>query len=146
MAAKQGDTVSVLFIGTLNDSTVFDSSNGEPFKFKLGSGMVIPGFEDAVIGMNIGQEKKITVPSELAYGPHIDDLVTTVNRDLFPPEIVPEEGKQVRVANQAGQTFIVTITEISDGHVTLDANHPLAGKDLTFNITLLEIIPSIDGA
>jgi FKBP-type peptidyl-prolyl cis-trans isomerase 2 len=144
MAAKQGDTVSVLFIGKLNDSTVFDSSNGEPFKFILGSGMVIPGFEDAVIGMNIGQEKTITVPSELAYGPHIDDLVTTVNRDLFPPEIVPEEGKQVRVANQAGQTFIVTITEISDGHVTLDANHPLAGKDLTFNITLLEIIPPIE--
>jgi FKBP-type peptidyl-prolyl cis-trans isomerase 2 len=144
MAAKQGDTVSVLFIGRLNDSTVFDSSNGEPFKFKLGSGMVIPGFEDAVIGMNIGQEKTITIPSELAYGPHIDDLVTTVNRDLFPPEIVPEKGKQVRVANQAGQTFIVTITEISDGHVTLDANHPLAGKDLTFNITLLEIIPPID--
>ncbi|HEX2958000.1 MAG TPA: peptidylprolyl isomerase [Chitinispirillaceae bacterium] len=149
MAAKQGDTVSVLFTGKLNDNTVFDSSNGEPFKFQLGSGMVIPGFEDAVIGMNIGQEKTVIVPSELAYGPHIDDLVTTVNRDLFPPEIAPEKGKQVRVANQAGQTFIVTITEINDGHVTLDANHPLAGKDLTFNITLLEIIPpleSIDGA
>lgn len=144
MAAKQGDTVSVFFVGRLNDSTVFDSSDGEPFKFILGSGMVIPGFEDAVIGMNIGQEKTITVPSELAYGPHIDDLVTTVKRDLFPPEIVPEEGKQVRVANQAGQTFIVTITEISDGHVTLDANHPLAGKDLTFNITLLEILPPTD--
>ncbi len=144
MAAKQGDTVSVLFTGTLNDSTVFDSSNGEPFKFKLGSGMVIPGFEDAIIGMNIGQEKTITVPSELAYGPHIEDLVTTVNRNLFPPEIVPEKGKQVRVANQAGQTFIVTITDINDGHVTLDANHPLAGKDLTFNITLLEIIPSFE--
>lgn len=144
MAAKQGDTVSVLFTGKLKDSTVFDSSNGEPFKFKLGCGMVIPGFEDAVIGMSIGQEKTITVPSELAYGPHIEDLVTTVNRDLFPPEIVPETGKQVRVANQAGQTFIVTITEISDGHVTLDANHPLAGEDLTFNITLLEIIPQIE--
>jgi peptidylprolyl isomerase len=148
MAAKQGDTVSVLFTGTLNDNTVFDSSNDEPFKFTLGTGTVIPGFEDAIIGMKVGQEKKITIPSELAYGPHLDDLVTTVKRDLFPPEIIPEEGKQVRVANQAGQTFIVTITEIADGHVTLDANHPLAGKDLTFNITLLDIIspPPIDGA
>jgi peptidylprolyl isomerase len=148
MAAKQGDTVSVLFTGTLNDNTVFDSSNDEPFKFTLGTGTVIPGFEDAIIGMKVGQEKKITIPSELAYGPHLDDLVTTVKRDLFPPEIIPEEGKQVRVANQAGQTFIVTITEIADGHVTLDANHPLAGKDLTFNITLLDIIspPPMDGA
>lgn len=143
MAAKQGDTVSVLFTGRLRDRTVFDSTNGEPFKFTLGNGAVIPGFEDAVVGMNIGQEKTITIPSELAYGPHIDDLVTTVKRDLFPSEIVPEKGKQVRVANQAGQTFIVTITEINDGHVTLDANHPLAGEDLTFNITLLEIIPGI---
>jgi FKBP-type peptidyl-prolyl cis-trans isomerase 2 len=149
MAAKQGDTVSVLFTGTLPDHTIFDSSNGEPFKFTLGSGTVIPGFEDAIVGMNVGQEKTITIPSELAYGPHIDDLVTTVKRDLFPPEIIPEKGKQVRVANQAGQTFIVTITDIKDGHVTLDANHPLAGQDLTFNITLLDILPEapfIDGA
>ncbi|NLE02937.1 MAG: peptidylprolyl isomerase [Fibrobacter sp.] len=140
MSAKKGDTVRVLYTGRLKDETVFDSSDGIPMEFTIGEGMVIPGFENAVIGMNIGQHKTIEVPSELAYGPHMDELVATVNREQFPPALEPQKGKQVRVANQLGQTFIMTIIEVADGTVTLDANHPLAGKDLIFDIDLIEIV------
>ncbi|NLW32973.1 MAG: peptidylprolyl isomerase [Fibrobacter sp.] len=139
MSAKQGDTVQVLYTGKLKDKTVFDSSNGEPLEFTLGEGMVIPGFENAIVGMDIGQHKTIEIPCSEAYGPRQDDLIATVNREQFPPTVVPEKGKQVRVSNQLGQTFIMTIVEVNDGFVTLDANHPLAGKDLVFDIELLSI-------
>lgn len=140
MSAKKGDTVRVLYIGKLKDETIFDSSGQMPIEFTIGEGMVIPGFEDAVVGMDIGQHKKIEVSSEQAYGPHLDELVATINKDQFPPALDPEIGKQVKVANEMGQTFIMTIIDVKDGTVTLDANHPLAGKDLVFDIDLLEIL------
>jgi len=140
MSAKKGDTVRVLYTGKLKDETIFDSSDGIPMEFTIGEGMVIPGFEKAVIGMSIGQHKTVEVPSELAYGPHMDELVATVNRDQFPAALEPQKGKQVRVANQLGQTFVMTIIEVNNGTVTLDANHPLAGKDLVFDIDLIEIV------
>lgn len=140
MTAKKGDTVRVMYIGKLKDNTIFDSSGQIPIEFTIGEGMVIPGFENAVIGMDIGQHKNVEVSSEQAYGPHLDELVATINRDQFPAALDPELGKQVKVANEIGQTFIMTIIEISDGTVTLDANHPLAGKDLVFDIDLVEII------
>ena len=139
MSAKKGDTVRVLYTGRLKDETVFDSSDGIPMEFTIGEGMVIPGFENAVIGMNIGQHKTIEVPSELAYGPHMDELVATVNREQFHRTSSPKRENRC-VANQLGQTFIMTIIEVADGTVTLDANHPLAGKDLIFDIDLIEIV------
>lgn len=140
MSAKIGDTVRVKYLGKLNDDTVFDSSNGEPLEFTLGDGMVIPGFEDAIIGMDVGQHKEVEVPPEMAYGPHMDELIATISKDQFPSTLEPEKGKQIRVANQIGQTFIMTIVDVHDGQVTLDANHPLAGKNLFFEIDLVEII------
>ncbi|NLP03384.1 MAG: peptidylprolyl isomerase [Fibrobacter sp.] len=139
MSAKIGDTVRVLYTGKLKDKTVFDSSDGEPLEFVIGDGMVIPGFEEAVIGMEVGQHKTIEVSSNKAYGPHLDGLVATVSRSQFPDSVVPEKGKQIRVANQLGQTFVMTIIDVTDGSVTLDANHPLAGKDLVFEIDLVQI-------
>jgi peptidylprolyl isomerase len=140
MAAQKGDTVRVLYVGKLQDQSIFDSSDGIPMEFTIGEGMVIPGFENAIIGMNIGQHKTIEIPSELAYGPYLDELVATVNRDQFPSTLTPEKGKQVKVANQLGQTFIMTITDVKEYSITLDANHPLAGKDLVFDIDLVEIV------
>ncbi len=140
MTAKKGDTVRVLYVGKLKDETIFDSSGQIPIEFTIGEGMVIPGFEEAIIGMDIGQHKKIEVSSEQAYGPHLDELVATISRDQFPTALDPEVGKQVKVANEMGQTFIMTIIDIRDGTVTLDANHPLAGKDLIFDIDLVEIL------
>ncbi|NLG16789.1 MAG: peptidylprolyl isomerase [Fibrobacter sp.] len=139
MSAKIGDTVRVLYTGKLKDETVFDSSDGEPLEFVIGDGMVIPGFEEAVIGMDVGQHKTVEVSSKQAYGPHLDGLVATVGKDQFPEAVMPEKGKQIRVANQLGQTFIMTIIDVRDSSVTLDANHPLAGKDLVFDIDLVQI-------
>lgn len=139
MTAKQGDTVQVFYTGKLKNQTIFDSSNGEPLEFTLGEGMVIPGFENAIIGMDIGQHKTIEVPCSEAYGPRQDELIATVNREQFPSTLKPEKGKQVRVSNQLGQTFVMTIVDVKDGSVTLDANHPLAGEDLVFDIELVSI-------
>ena len=139
MSAKIGDTVKVYYTGKLRDDTVFDSSDGEPLEFKIGDGMVIPGFEEAIVGMDVGQHKTISVESEQAYGPHLDGLIATISKDQFPETVEPEAGKQIRVANQLGQVFVMTIVEVGDSTVTLDANHPLAGKDLVFDIDLVSI-------
>jgi len=140
MSAKIGDTVRVNYIGKLKDETVFDTSlESEPLEFTIGDGMVIPGFEEAIVGMDIGQHKTIEIPSDLAYGPHQDYLVAKVNKRQFPPAVEPQVGKQIRVENELGDSFIMTIIEVNEGTVTLDANHPLAGQDLIFEIDLLEI-------
>jgi peptidylprolyl isomerase len=138
MSAKIGDTVRVNYTGKLKDNTIFDSSlQNEPLEFTIGEGMVIPGFEEAIIGMAVGQSKTIEISSEQAYGPHQDDLVMKVSRSEMPPEILPEIGSQIRVVDQMGEDFIMTIIDFDDGFVTLDANHPLAGKDLIFDIELI---------
>ncbi len=139
--AKSGDTVKVHYIGRTNENDVFDSSeNRDPLVFKIGSGEIIPGFEQAVIGMNPGQEKTITIASEEAYGPVVNELITQVDRSKIPPHIELEEGQMLQIGEDGGPSAIVRVSEINNQTVTLDANHPLAGKDLTFNIRLLEIV------
>ena len=138
--AQSGDTVAVHYTGTLSDAQVFDSSEGrEPITFTLGAGQVIPGFEQGVAGMSPGDKKTIHIPAEQAYGPHDERLVLDVDRAQFPPDVEPEVGQQFQVQQQDGQSLMVTVTGVTPSHVQLDANHPLAGQDLTFEIELVEI-------
>lgn len=138
--AKLGDTVKVHYTGKLDDGTVFDSSvNYEPLEFSLGTGSVIPGFEQAVLGMNSGESKTVTIPVDQAYGPHREELVLAVDRQQFPPGLEVEVGQQLQMQQENGQVLPVIITDMSDTTVTLDANHPLAGEDLIFDIQLVEI-------
>ncbi len=138
--AKTGDTVKVHYTGKLEDGTVFDSSvEREPLEFKIGEGRIIPGFEKAVIGMSPGERKSQTVPCDAAYGPRNEELVQLVERSAIPESIVLKEGRQLQVSQPTGQALLVTIAEVSEETVTLDANHRLAGKDLVFDIELVEI-------
>ena len=138
--AKTGDTVRVHYTGKLADGTVFDTSVGsEPLEFTLGQGKVITGFEEAVIGMQVGESKTVTIPVDEAYGPRRDDMIFEVGRDELPTEINPEVGMQLQMNQGDGSITIVTITEVSDTTVKIDANHPLAGQNLTFDIELVEI-------
>jgi len=139
--AKSGDTVKVHYTGKLDDGTIFDSSEGkEPLEFTINAGQVIPGFEEGVIGMEVGEIKTITVPSDKGYGPHREDMVVVLDMDKFPDNIQPEVGQYLEVNQPNGQKILVEVTDISEGKVTLDANHPLAGKNLTFEIQLIEMI------
>lgn len=138
--AKNGDTVKIHYTGTLSDGTVFDSSEGrDPLSFTIGSGQVIPGFEEAVTGMAVDEKKNVTIPSEKAYGPRNDELLINVPRDQVPPDIDPEEGQRLQMQGPQNQPIMVVITEVTEEHIILDANPPLAGKDLTFDIELVEI-------
>ena len=138
--ARSGDTVRVHYTGRLEDGSVFDSSQGrEPLEFVLGAQQVIPGFEEAVDGLSPGEERSVSIPADRAYGPRREEMVLTVGRDQFPDEIQPEVGQQLQMS-QDGQVAIVTIVGVSDAEVTLDANHPLAGKDLVFDVQLVEIV------
>lgn len=145
--AKKGDVVKVHYTGKLQDGSVFDSSRKqEPIQFTIGEKKVIPGFEEAVLKMQPGDTTTITIPSEKAYGPHRPELVVKLDRKEVPDNVKPEIGQVLRIKQEApekgGQEriFAVTITGITDTHITLDANHPLAGKDLTFEIELIEIL------
>ncbi|HOB17523.1 MAG TPA: peptidylprolyl isomerase [Candidatus Methanoculleus thermohydrogenotrophicum] len=143
--AKQGDTVRVHYTGKLDDGTVFDtSSERSPLEFTIGEGEIIPGFEQAVIGMKPGETKTVRIPPEEAYGPHRDDMTLTVDRDQFPEDLDPEPGQQLQVRQPGGGAVIVTVSEVSESTVTLDANHPLAGRLLTFDIQLLDIVSEQD--
>lgn len=138
--AKTGDTVRVHYTGKVDDQEVFDSSAGrDPLEFTLGTGQVIPGFEQAVEGMEVGEERSVTIPPEQAYGERRDNMTATVPRDQFPPGVEPEVGQQLQM-NADGQAIPVRVTEISADEVTLDANHPLAGQELTFELALVEIV------
>ncbi len=138
--AKDGDNVKVHYTGKLDDGTVFDSSvDRDPLEFTIGSGMIIPGFEQAVIGMSPGDSKTELIPSDRAYGPYLEDMVLTVEREQIPLELEPEIGQQLQLQHPTGQVIPVVITEVSPETVTLNANHPLAGEDLTFEINLVEI-------
>ena len=140
-SAKEGDTVKVHYTGSFDDGTVFDTSEGkDPLTFRIGAGDVIPGFDNAVVGMAAGDNKKIEVPMDDAYGPHHDELVLTIEREQLPMESDPVEGMMLQAHLKDGQTVMVQITGITDDSITLDANHPLAGRDLTFQITLMEIV------
>ncbi len=138
--AKRGDNVKVHYKGTLSDGTEFDSSTGrEPLEFSIGSGKLIPGFENAVEGMEPGESKQITIVAEEAYGPYVKELVADFEKSQFPPNINAELGTQLQIEHENGGTTLVRVIKVSDATVTLDANHPLAGKDLTFDIQLVEI-------
>jgi peptidylprolyl isomerase len=139
--AKSGDTVQVNYTGRLANGTVFDSTVGrKPFEFTLDGGQAIPGFDKAVIGMKVGEKKTVTIPMDEAYGPHDDSLVVDVPRSNFRSDTEPKVGQLVPITAPDGQVVALMITAISDnGTVTLDANHPLAGKDLTFDIELVSI-------
>jgi peptidylprolyl isomerase len=138
--AKTGDTVKVHYTGKLDDGTVFDTSaDREPMQFTIGEGQLIQDFEQAIVGMNPGESKTIQIPSERAYGARDERMVMVVGRNEFPEELEPEVDQRLQVRQQDGQVFAVTVTAVSESKVTLDANHPLAGKDLTFDIQLTEI-------
>ena len=139
--AENGNTVKIHYTGTLDDGTVFDSSaDREPLEFKLGDGRVIPGFEKSVLGMELNEKKDINIPIEEAYGERRDELVFNVNKTELPPDLDPQVGMQLQMQSQDGQTALVLVTGIEDESITLDANHPLAGKSLNFNIELVEIV------
>ena len=139
--AKTGDTVKIHYTGTREDGTVFDTSaEREPLAFTLGQGLVIPGFEQAVIGMKVGESKTVDIPVEQAYGPIRDDLIVVVERDQLPEDLEPEVGQQLQMTQTDGSYTVVTVTEVSETTITIDANHPLAGQNLTFEIELVEIV------
>ena len=139
--AKNGDTVKVHYTGKLDDGTVFDTSiDREPMQFTIGEGQLIPDFEQAAVGMNPGESKTIQIPAENAYGPHHQERIMVVERSQFPEDLKPEVGQQLQVSQAGSQDFVVTVMAVSDSKVTLDGNHPLAGKDLTFDIQLAEIV------
>lgn len=138
--AQQGDTVAVHYTGTLDDGEVFDSSRErDPLEFQVGGGQVIPGFDKAVEGLEVGESREVRLEPEDGYGEPREDLVVDVDRDQFPTEAEPEVGQQVQVQVAPGQNRVATIADIEDESITLDLNHPLAGKALTFDVELVEI-------
>ena len=137
---KKGDTIKVHYHGKLVDGTTFDSSEGrEPLEFEVGSGMVIPGFDEGVTGMAVGDKKTVSIPAEEAYGPKQEDMIMEFPKERFPAEMVPEVGMQLNMNNGQGQSFPVVIVEVQESVVILDANHPLAGQELIFDLELVEI-------
>lgn len=137
---QHGDTVKVHYTGTLEDGTVFDSSKDrDPLQFTLGKGQLIKGFEDAVMGMYVGETKTVTIPLDQAYGPRRDELMLKFEKAEIPQNIELSEGVVLHLENQQGRVIAAIITEVSENSVTLDANHPLAGEDLTFKIDLMEV-------
>lgn len=138
--AQQGDTVKIHYTGTLDDGTVFDSSEGrEPLEFTLGSGQVIPGFEEGVTGMNVGEKKSINIPPEKAYGERNEEMVIQVPSAQVPADLNPQVGQKLQMSGPQGQTIVVEVLEVTDETLTLDANPPLAGKALNFDIELVAI-------
>lgn len=139
--AASGDTVKVHYTGTLADGSQFDSSVGsEPLEITLGAGGVIPGFEQAVLGMSEGDSRTVTIAAKDAYGPHHADRVHEVERTQIPDDIDLEVGGILQAVGESGETLAVTVVGLSDTGVTLDFNHPLAGEDLTFELQLVEIV------
>ena len=146
--AKTGDKVTVHYTGRLEGGEVFDSSEcheddcgceSGPLEFTIGEGNVIPGFEQAIIGMSPGDSKTVVIPVDQAYGERVDEMVAVVERTEIPADLVLEVGNQLEVTQQDGNVFPVIITEVTESNVTLDANHPLAGKELTFDLRLVAI-------
>lgn len=138
---KSGDKIKVHYHGKLTTGETFDSSEGrEPLEFEVGSGMVIKGFDDGVTGMNVGDKKTINIPFNEAYGPRNPEMVIEMPKDKFPKDMELEVGLPLGMSDQNGQQFNVTIVEIKEEAVMLDANHPLAGQDLIFDLELVEIV------
>lgn len=138
---KTGDTVRIHYTGTLADGSVFDSSRDrEPLEFTVGAGHIIPGLDAALPGMTVGEEKTVMVPSDQAYGPRDPEGLRPVPRNQIPPQIPLEPGTALQLQLPDGRNLPVTVAEVTEESVVLDANHPLAGKDLTFDIEMMEIV------
>ena len=138
---KSGDKIKVHYHGRLTSGETFDKSEGrEPLEFEVGSGMVIKGFDDGVTGMNVGEKKTINIPFNEAYGPRNPEMLIEMPKDRFPKDMELEVGMPLMMSDGQGQQFQVTIAQIKDETVMLDANHPLAGKDLVFDLELVEIV------
>lgn len=139
-AAKSGDTVAIHYKGTLADGTQFDSSEGrEPLSFVVGSGQIIPGLDKAMPGMEVGEKKTVNIPSEEAYGPVVPEMRQAVPREGIPDDIPLDPGTQLQMQTAEGKPLPVTVVDVDEKSVTLDANHPLAGRDLTFDVELVAI-------
>ena len=141
MQAQPGNTVRVHYTGRLTDGSTFDSSEQrDPLEFTLGNGELIPGFEQAILRMAPGQSKTETIPAAQAYGPHRPELLMEVDRQSMPPDLQPYIGQQLQMTRPNGTVVQVVVSAVHVSHVTLDANHPLAGKELIFDLTLVEIL------
>lgn len=147
--AKEGDRVRVHYTGKLDDGSVFDSSEcydegceceTGPLEFTIGAGEVIDGFDRAIVGMAPGDEKTVHIPVDEAYGPRLDEMLAVMERKDLPADMDPAVGEAYEITQADGTTFPVVVAEVTDSQVTLDANHPLAGRDLTFELKLVEII------
>jgi peptidylprolyl isomerase len=137
---EDGDTVRVHFTGKVGQQVFDTTKDDDPFQFTIGAGEVISGFEQAVVGMQPGEARTVEVPAEDAYGAHREDMVLVVDRDRFPDDLELEQGQQLRIEQQDGTETIVMVSDLSESKVVLDANHPLAGEDLTFEVELVEIL------
>jgi peptidylprolyl isomerase len=141
--AKQGDTVKIHYTGTLDDGTRFDSSEGrDPLEFTIGSGQVIPGFDKAVQGMTVGDNKSVNIAAQDAYGPRHEQMVQQVPKTALPEDLEPKPGMALQARGEDGKVINLTVTDVGDDDITVDGNHPLAGRDLNFDIELVEIAKS----
>ena len=139
--AQSGDMVKVHYTGRFTDGTIFDTSmQGDPLEFTLGGGQILPGVEQAVLGMTAGESKTVTIPAAHAYGPHQPERVLEIERHHLPQDLQPEVGQHLHMQRQDGGTLEVVVTALTEEHITLDANHPLAGQDLIFDLQLVEIL------
>lgn len=138
--AKSGDVVHVHYTGRLEDDSVFDSSlERDPLSFQLGKGQVVPGFDKAVSGMDVGEKKTVNLPSDEAYGPRVEQLIFTAPRENLPEGFDPQVGEMVGLESKDGRQMDAVVTHADEENIRMDGNHPLAGKDLTFDIELVKI-------
>jgi len=137
---KQGDTVHIHYTGRLVDGTEFDSSSGrDPLSFEVGAGQIIPGLEKGIVGMSVGEKQTITVPSDEAYGPHRPEGVQEVPKSALPADMDPQVGGMLQAVGGDGQRINLVVTDVGAESITVDANHPLAGKDLIFDIEVMAV-------
>jgi peptidylprolyl isomerase len=139
---RSGDTVKVHYTARLDDGRVFDSSKArDPLELTIGAGRPFPAVDEVLTQMEPGEERIVAIPSDSAYGPHRPDLVLAVDRTEFPNDIQPQVGQRLQLRHEQGEVSVVTVADVSDEQVTLDANHPLAGRDLMLELQLVEVGP-----
>jgi FKBP-type peptidyl-prolyl cis-trans isomerase 2 len=139
--AKEDDTVRVHYTVKLDKDTIVGSTKDEePLQFTLGKGQVLPGFEQAVVGMNSGESKTVLMTADQAFGPYLDEMVVVVDRGRLPEGINPKEGDRIQLQSRSGETVTVAVMDVSESTVTIDGNHPLAGKDLIFDIEFIQVV------